>query len=138
MSKFVALLASGLAQGAIVTLAAVGFLLIYKATGIVNFAQGDLITLGAYLAIWATLDLGFDLVPAYVFTVVFMFVVGVVFERLAYAPAARALRPRGRDRDAGRATHPPFHHRPLAGHGPQFLESPVEAEVVEILGDNVV
>ena len=54
MSNFTALLASGLAEGAIAALAAVGFLLTYKATGVINFAQGALITLGAYVAIWVT------------------------------------------------------------------------------------
>ena len=47
MSNFTALLASGLAEGAIAALAAVGFLLTYKATGVVNFAQGALITFSA-------------------------------------------------------------------------------------------
>jgi branched-chain amino acid transport system permease protein len=137
MSKFVALLASGLAQGAIVALAAVGFLLIYKATGVVNFAQGDLITLGAYIAIWATQDLGFGLVPGYVFTVVFMFGVGVVLERLAYAPL------RGRSvhvvviATLGAALVLRAVIGLWQGTAPKFLESPVEAEVVEILGANI-
>jgi branched-chain amino acid transport system permease protein len=86
VAKFVALLASGVAQGAIVSLAALGFLLIYKATGVVNFAQGDLITLGAYFAIWASQDEDLPIVLAYVVALVLMFVVGVVMERLAYAP----------------------------------------------------
>lgn len=86
MAKFVALLASGVAQGAIVALAALGFLLIYKATGVVNFAQGDLITLGAYLAIWAATDLDAPTVLAYAIALALMFAVGVVLERVAYAP----------------------------------------------------
>ena len=89
-TKFVALLAAGLAQGAIVTLAALGFLLIQKATGIANFAQGDLITLGAYLASWAVLDLGFDLVPAYVFAIGIMFVRRHGDRAGGVRPAARA------------------------------------------------
>ena len=51
---FVALLGAGLAKGAIVSLAALGFIVIMKATGIANFAQGDLITVGAFLGLWAT------------------------------------------------------------------------------------
>lgn len=86
MERFVALLASGLAEAAIVSLAALGFLLIYKATGVVNFAQGDMITLGAYLAIWASGDLGLPVVGAYAVAVALMFVIGVVLERVAYAP----------------------------------------------------
>ena len=92
MSNFTALLASGLAEGAIAALAAVGFLLTYKATGVVNFAQGALITLGAYVAIYMTQGGGFlgwgalGLIPGYLATFALMFVVGVVIERLAYAP----------------------------------------------------
>jgi branched-chain amino acid transport system permease protein len=86
VATFVALLASGMAQGAIVALAALGFLLIYKATGVVNFAQGDLITLGAYLAVWGTGELGLGWLPAYALAIGCMFVIGVVLERVAYAP----------------------------------------------------
>jgi branched-chain amino acid transport system permease protein len=86
VARFIALLASGAAQGAIVALAALGFLLIYKATGVVNFAQGDLITLGAYLAVWASGDLGLSWLPAYALAISGMFVIGVLLERVAYAP----------------------------------------------------
>jgi branched-chain amino acid transport system permease protein len=137
MSKLVALLASGLAQGAIVALAAIGFLLIYKATGVVNFAQGDLITLGAYVAIWATQDLGLDLVPGYVLTLVVMFAVGMLLERLAYAPL------RGRSihvvviATLGAALVLRAFIGLWQGTTPQFLETPVEGEVFEIAGANI-
>ena len=137
MSKFVALLASGLAEGAIVALAAVGFLLIYKATGVINFAQGDLITLGAYVAIWATQDLGFELVPGYLFTLLVMFAVGIALERLAYAPL------RGRSvhvvviATLGAALVLRAFIGLWQGTTPKFLESPVEGEVVELFGANI-
>lgn len=86
MSNFVALLFAGIAEGAVYALAALSFLILYKATGVVNFAQGDLITLGAYLAIWAFDDLGLPIGIAYALAVVGLFVVGVILERLAYAP----------------------------------------------------
>ena len=94
----VALFGAGVAQGAIVALAAVGFLTIQKATGIANFAQGDLITLGAFLAFWATDatgiakdGLGLSLGLGILVTLVLMFGIGVGIERVAYAPL------RGRD-----------------------------------------
>ena len=92
MSNFTALFASGLAEGAIAALAAVGFLLTYKATGVVNFAQGSLITFSAYIAIWVTQGGGMfgwgalGLIPGYIVTIAIMFGVGVILERLAYAP----------------------------------------------------
>ena len=48
MSTFVTLLIIGLSEGAILALAALGFVLIYKATGVINFAQGEFLLIGAY------------------------------------------------------------------------------------------
>jgi branched-chain amino acid transport system permease protein len=89
VEKFVALLASGVALGAVLAVAALGFLLLYKATGVINFAHGDLITLGAYVALWCIADVGLPTVPGYLLALVLMFGVGVVIERLAYAPLRR-------------------------------------------------
>jgi branched-chain amino acid transport system permease protein len=90
---FVALLGAGLAKGAIVSLAALGFLVTMKATGIANFAQGDLITVGAFLGLWATSEtapavdgLGLSLGAGYLLTLVLMFLLGIAIERVAYAP----------------------------------------------------
>ncbi|HEY2303313.1 MAG TPA: branched-chain amino acid ABC transporter permease, partial [Acidimicrobiales bacterium] len=69
--------------------AALGFLVLYKATGVINFAHGDLITLGAYVALWAIASLGLPTIPGYLLALVLMFGVGVVIERLAYAPLRR-------------------------------------------------
>jgi branched-chain amino acid transport system permease protein len=85
-AKFISLAAAGVSQGAVVALAALGFLLVYKATGVVNFAQGDLITLGAYLAIWLSRDLDAPILLAYAGALAMMFGIGVVLERVAYAP----------------------------------------------------
>lgn len=54
MGTFVELTVTGLANGAILALAALGFVLIYKATGVINFAQGQFLVVGAYV-IWAAL-----------------------------------------------------------------------------------
>ena len=44
-------LASGTATGCIYALVALGFILIFKATEVVNFAQGDLMMIGAFLGL---------------------------------------------------------------------------------------
>ncbi len=143
MSTFVALLASGLAAGAIAALAAVGFLITYKATGVVNFAQGDLITLGAYIGIWVTQKEGMfgigalDLVPGYVVTVLIMFVIGMVLERLASAP------PRGRSihviviTTLGAALVLRAFIGLWQGTTPKYLDSPLKGEVLSIAGANI-
>jgi branched-chain amino acid transport system permease protein len=86
VARFVALLASGIAFGAIIAVVALGFLILYKATGVVNFAHGDLMTLGAYIAVWAIADLKLPIVAGYVVALVLMAVVGLVLERVAYVP----------------------------------------------------
>lgn len=86
MARFVALLASGIATGAILAVVALGFVVLHKATGVVNFAHGDLVTLGAYVALWAGTDLGLGPVPAALLAVAALFGVGVVIERVAHAP----------------------------------------------------
>ncbi len=138
MSKFTALLASGLAEGAIAALAAVGFLLTYKATGVINFAQGALITLGAYVAIWVTQKNGMfglgalDLVPGYIVTIGIMFVVGMVLERVAYAPL------RGRSvhvvviATLGAAIAVQALIGLWQGTTPKFLDTPVAGDVVNV------
>jgi branched-chain amino acid transport system permease protein len=89
VEKFVALLASGIALGAVLSIAALGFLVLHKATGVINFAHGDLITFSAYLALWAIATDGLPTVPGYLLALVLMFAVGVAMERVAYAPLRR-------------------------------------------------
>ena len=89
MDKFVALLVSGLAFGAIVALVAVGFLVVQKASGVINFAHGDLVTLGTFVAIWLIGDLGLPILLAYLLAMVLMFGAGVAIERVAFAPLSK-------------------------------------------------
>lgn len=50
MKDFLQLLVAGVAVGTLYALVALGFVVIYKATGVINFAQGALLLLGAYFA----------------------------------------------------------------------------------------
>lgn len=52
MTQFLNGLVSGIALGAILALIALGFVIIYRATHTLNFAQGTLLVLGAYIAYW--------------------------------------------------------------------------------------
>jgi branched-chain amino acid transport system permease protein len=63
MTDFIEITLGGLALGARYALVALGFVIIYKATGVINFAQGALVALGAYLTYAAinTFDLPFAL-----------------------------------------------------------------------------
>lgn len=54
MNLFLSLTVNGLVNGAILALAALGFVLIFKATGVINFAQGEFLLVGAY-AVWSAI-----------------------------------------------------------------------------------
>lgn len=86
MSYLLALTGAGIAVGAVYGLVAVGFALIYKATRVINFAQGEVMMLNAYLAysIATHTGLGFwALVPV---TLVVSVGVGLLIERLLIRP----------------------------------------------------
>jgi branched-chain amino acid transport system permease protein len=89
VDKFIALLFSGVAYGAILALLNIGFLVLYRATNVFNFAYGDLVTLGGYLGLWALIDLEVAMGVAFGMVMVAMAGVGVVIERVAYAPLRR-------------------------------------------------
>jgi branched-chain amino acid transport system permease protein len=77
---------SGVAQGCVYALIALGFVLIYKATETVNFAQGELLMLGAFgcLALMKFVGLPYGL--AALLTVIGMSGFGVLVERVAIRP----------------------------------------------------
>ena len=58
MDLVLQLLFTGLGIGTIYALVALGFVLIFRATNVVNFAQGDFSMLGAYLMVVFAVNLG--------------------------------------------------------------------------------
>ncbi len=68
MNQFVTLLIGGLFLGAIYSLVALGFVTIFRATGVINFAQGSLLLLGAYVIGRTHDSIGF--LPAVVLAIV--------------------------------------------------------------------
>ena len=80
------LLISGIAQGCIYGLIALGFVLIYKATETVSFAQGELMMLGAFGGLAGMTMLGFPFWLAVLSSVAAMAVFGVLLERLVIRP----------------------------------------------------
>jgi len=77
---------SGIAQGCIYGLIALGFVLIYKATETVSFAQGELMMLGAFGGLACMTVLGFPFWLAVPSAVVAMAVIGVLIERVVIRP----------------------------------------------------
>ncbi len=77
---------AGLKNGAIYALVALGFTLVYAATGAINFAQGEFYMLGGMLSVWAYAGLGLPLPLAGLVGVAMTALVGGVFELLAVRP----------------------------------------------------
>ncbi len=86
LSQFLQLLLSGVALGCVYALVALGFVLIYKATETVNFAQGDLMMLGAFFALTGSTVLGLPYWLTIVFALAVMAVFGMLAERLVLRP----------------------------------------------------
>ncbi|MFL5249159.1 MAG: branched-chain amino acid ABC transporter permease [Myxococcales bacterium] len=80
------LLFSGLAIGGVYALVALGIALIYRATNVVNFAQGEFCMLGAYTMVFATEGLGVDYPIAFALALGAMALLGLVFALGIYYP----------------------------------------------------
>lgn len=86
MSNFLTQTIYGVSDGAILALAALGFVLIYKSTGVINFAQGEFLLIGAYTVYAAFVVFQLPLVLAVVVGILFAVVMGVLIERLILRP----------------------------------------------------
>ncbi len=86
MDIFLQLTVSGLSTGMIYALAAAGFVVIYKASDVINFAQGDLLLLGTYLIFFAVAQTGLPWSLGVLMTVVLAVAVALAVERLVLRP----------------------------------------------------
>ena len=76
---------SGLAAGAIYASLALALVLIYRATDVINFAQGEMATFTTYIA-WMLMQHGLPYWPAFVLTLLIAFAGGVAVERVVIRP----------------------------------------------------
>lgn len=81
MYMFVTLLVSGLCLGGIYGLIALGYSLIYKASGLMNFAMGDVLTIGAFVGWTFAKVLGLPYFLAMLLTMIVMFFFGILLEK---------------------------------------------------------
>jgi len=86
MEFFLQLVINGVVIGSIYALVALGFVIIYKASSIINFAQGELLVLGAYICLAITSAGHVPLLAAFVLTLLFAAILGVVLERVILRP----------------------------------------------------
>jgi branched-chain amino acid transport system permease protein len=103
-SYLIQILTYGVADGAIYALIALGYTMVYGIIELINFAHGDVFTLGAFVSLWLMPILGLteatsggaDVVPRllamFLITMVFCGIVNITIERVAYRPLRNAPR----------------------------------------------
>lgn len=80
----------GLTAGGIYGLVALGFTIIYNATDIINFAQGEFVMLGAMIMVSLSSAAHIPMPLAFVLSILIVTAIGIIFERLAINPVRNA------------------------------------------------
>ncbi len=81
MKLFIQLTITGLALGSIYSLIAMGYSLIYKASGLMTFVQGDILTIGAFLGLTFYRFLGLPYIVSVILTMLIAFLIGFLLEK---------------------------------------------------------
>jgi len=89
MHQFLQQIFSGLASGAIYASVALALVMIYRATDLVNFAQGEMAMFSTYIA-WTLMNAGLPFWLAFLITLVVSFVGGMLIERVLIRPVENA------------------------------------------------
>jgi len=89
MHQFLQQICSGLAAGAIYASVALALVMIYRATDLVNFAQGEMAMFSTYIA-WTLVNAGLPFWLAFIITLVVSFIGGMVIERVVIRPVENA------------------------------------------------
>ena len=85
MTSFLQHVVAGLASGSIYGLLALGIVIVHRATGVLNFAQGEMATLSAFVC-WALIEHGWSFWPAFSATLILSFGGGVAIEQVLIRP----------------------------------------------------
>lgn len=87
---FLSYLLTGLGLGSVYAIIALGYTMVYGIAKMLNFAHGDVIMIGAYVAFFALTKFGLPSIVSVVLAVVVCTLLGVTIERLAYKPLRKA------------------------------------------------
>jgi branched-chain amino acid transport system permease protein len=86
MEFFLQLLIQGLSVGFLYALAALGFVMIFKSSSVLNFAHGELLAIGAFIFLAFSVWLKLPILLSFLFTLVGAFAMGFIIERLFLRP----------------------------------------------------
>jgi branched-chain amino acid transport system permease protein len=83
------LLMSGVTTGALYGLVALGFVVVNKATGVINFAQGEFFMFAGFIAWMSHVQFGIGYFASFALAVAFGFLLGCLTDRIAFRPIAK-------------------------------------------------
>lgn len=83
---------NGVSLGSIYALIALGYTMVYGIIKLINFAHGDIYMVGAYVSFFAVTMANMSIVPALLVSMIVTALLGMLVERLAYAPLRHAPR----------------------------------------------
>jgi branched-chain amino acid transport system permease protein len=84
--QLIQLIVSGFAVGSVYALVGLAFILVNEATGVVNFATGQFVTIGCFVAVTTVIQMGLPLFLAYPAALLAMAVFGIVFYAIVFRP----------------------------------------------------
>ena len=88
--SFVSYILNGISLGSVYAIIALGYTMVYGIAKMLNFAHGDIIMVGSYVAFIAINSMGFPIPVSILLSVVVCTVLGMVIERVAYKPLRHA------------------------------------------------
>lgn len=90
MEMFIQMIVSGLATGSLYALAALGIVLLFNTSGIMNFAQGEIGMFSTFVALFFMTTMGFNYWIALLMAIIFAAILGIVIERVLIRPVQDA------------------------------------------------
>ncbi|GEA14439.1 MAG: branched-chain amino acid transport system permease protein [Moorella sp. (in: firmicutes)] len=92
MAVFLQQIINGLSLGSIYALIALGYTMVYGIIQLINFAHGDILMVGAYIAFFVVVYLKLNIWLAFIISMIGTAILGVLIERVAYRPLRNAGR----------------------------------------------
>lgn len=83
-------LINGLNAGSIYALIAIGYTMVYGIAKMINFAHGDIIMVGAYVAWYSIAELNLPILVGLLFSIIVCSILGILTEKIAYKPLRNA------------------------------------------------
>ena len=91
--SFVSYILNGISLGSVYAIIALGYTMVYGIAKMLNFAHGDIIMVGSYVAFIAINSMGLPVPVSILLSVIVCTVLGMVIERVAYKPLRHASKP---------------------------------------------